>query len=453
MRVKSALVLTAGAIVALAVWPLLTVFNGAAPAASPTPAPVLADYLGRNKTITLEEKIVSQNKGDQIFRRSLAAQYLQRFREQGDIGDVARAQAMAEQSLAIQPQMNTGARMALASVYLNYHNFRAALATEKAAYAAEHNALALPQEASILMETGRYAQAERILLHPPQPRAKNTGWDVVQVRYLELTGHVREARELLARLIPVVDANLYEPAYDRSWFHLRAAQLAFESGDDDTARREFDESLRIFPDNYMALMWEARFYRAHKDWRRSLTAADRGADLYPIPQVLGYKADAQRALGDDSGARDTDALIRAEQRLFNVQGVNDRLLANYYAQRHEHLDEALDAAQADYKKRGDEVYADDTLGWVWAARGDWKRARTFAERATRWDTQDPAVQYHAGVIALHVGRRAEARRRLTAALETNPRFDAFDADDARAVLHSLETTSSSTTKSAARSPQ
>lgn len=438
MRVRSSLVLTAGAIVALAAWPLLTVFNGAAPAAAPTPAPVLADYLGRSKTIALEEKIVKGNKGDQIFRRSLAAQYLQRFREQGDIGDVARAQAMAEQSIAIQPQLNTGARMALASAYLNYHNFSAALASEKAAYAAEHNALALPQEASILMELGRYPQAERILQHPPGPRAKNSGWDVVQVRYLELTGHLAQARTLLAQLIPVVDANLYEPAYDRSWFHLRAAQLAFESGDDDAAQREFDESLRIFPDNYMALMWESRFYRAHKDWRRSLNAAQRGADLYPIPQVLGYKADAQRALGDLAGARETDALIRAEQRLFNVQGVNDRLLANYYAQRREHLDDALQAARADYKRRGDEIYADDTLAWVWAAKGNWSRARTFAMRATRWNTQDPSVQYHAGIIALHVGRRAEARRRLSAALSTNAAFDAFDADDARAALRTLE---------------
>lgn len=429
--------LTAGAIVALAVWPLLTVFNGAAPAALTTPAPVLADYLGRSKTIALEEHIVHTDKGDQIFRRSLAAQYLQRFREQGDIGDVARAQAMAEQSIAIQPQLNTGARMALASAYLNYHNFHAALRSEQLAFAAEQNALALPQEASILMELGEYARAEDILVHPPRARAKNPGWDIVQVRYLELTGRLGDARTLLARIMPAIDANLYTPAYDRSWFHLRAAQLAFEAGDDATAKTEFAESLRIFPNNYTALMWEARFYRAHKQWQLALDAAQRSADLYPIPQVLGYKADAQRALGESRGAQETDALIRAEQRLFNVQGVNDRLLANYYAQRHEHLGDALKAAQDDYKKRGDEIYADDTLAWVLAVRGDWKRARTFSKKATRWNTQDSEIRYHAGIIAMHVGKRNEALELLKAALETNPQFDPFDADAARANLAAL----------------
>ncbi|GAC1390654.1 MAG: hypothetical protein NVSMB31_07770 [Vulcanimicrobiaceae bacterium] len=431
------MVLTAGAIIALAVWPLLTVFNGPAPAGVPTPAPVLQDYLGRSKTIALEERIVQQNKHDQIFRRSLAAQYLQRFREQGDIGDVARAQAMAEQSIAIQPQLNTGARMALASAYLNYHNFKAALLSEKRAYAAEQNPLALPQEGSILMEMGQYDAAEAILSRPPSARARNAGWDVVQVRYDELTGKLAEGRAQLDRILPSIDSDLYEPAYDRSWYHLRAAQLAFEAGDDSRAQREFDESLRIFPNNYMALLWEARFYRAHKQWQLSLNAAQRSADLYPLPQVLGYKADAQRALGDVHGAQETDALIRAEQRLFNVQGVNDRLLANYYAQRHEHLDDALRGAQDDYKKRGDEIYADDTMAWVLAARGEWKQAGIFAERAARTNVEDPEVQYHAGVIALHLGKTMEGKRRLQAALRSNPQFDAFDADDARAKLQSL----------------
>lgn len=438
MRIQSALVLTAGAIVALAVWPVLTVFNTQAPAAAPTAAPVLADYLGRNKTIAIEEKIVRKDASDQIFRRSLAVQYLQRFREQGDIGDVARAQNMALQSIALQPQLNTGARMALASAYLSYHDFARALASQRLAYRAEENAAALPQEASILMELGRYSQARRILEHPPTERARNAAWNAVIVRYDELTGKLEDGRRLLARITPQVDANLYAGAYDRSWYHMRAAQLAFEAGDDAAAQTEFDESLRIFPNNYMALLWEARFYRAHRQWAQSLAAANRSIDLYPLPQTLGYKADAQRALGDKDGARETDALIRAEQRIFNVQGVNDRLLAIYYAQMHVHLDDALRAASDDYRKRGDEVYADDTMAWVLAARGQWIRAEAFARKATRWGTEDSEIQYHAGIIAAHVGRPREAAMRLTAALRRNSQFDAFDADDARAQLARLQ---------------
>jgi tetratricopeptide (TPR) repeat protein len=227
------------------------------------------------------------------------------------------------------------------------------------------------------------------------------------------------------------------PAYTRSWYHLRLGQLAFEAGDSTAASNEFDESLRIFPDNAMALMYQAKMYRAHGDWDHALTSASRSAELYPLPQALGYQADAQRALGDEAGARKTDALIAAEQRLFNVQGVNDRLLAMYYAEHGEHLADALAAARSDLTKRGDEVYADDTMAWVLAAMRRWSQARTYAQRAVRFDTQDPELQYHAGIIALHTGHLDEARRRLAAALQTDPNFHPFYAEEARKTLASM----------------
>ena len=223
-------------------------------------------------------------------------------------------------------------------------------------------------------------------------------------------------------------------AYTRSWYHLREAQLAFEGGDGTAADREFAEALRIFPDNAMALLYQAKFYRARHDWPRALASATRSAELYPLPQALGYQADAQRALGDDAGARRTDALISAEQRLFNAAGINDRLLAIYYAEHREHLGEALTAARSDYAKRGDEVYADDTMAWVLAAMGRWQQARRYAERATRYGTQDPELEYHAGVIAWHAGDRGEARRRLHAAIDGDPGFHPFYAEDARRLL-------------------
>ena len=187
----------------------------------------------------------------------------------------------------------------------------------------------------------------------------------------------------------------------------------------------------------MALLFQAKFYRARRDWPRALAAAQRSAELYPLPQALGYQADAQRALGDAAGAHRTDTLIRAEQRLFNAQGVNDRLLATYYAEHHEHLGDALAEARADIAKRGNEIYADDTMAWVLAALQRWPQARIYALRAARTGTADPEVQYHCAIVAWHTGHGAEARRRLQAALTADPQFHPFYADDARRVLAEL----------------
>ena len=58
-------------------------------------------------------------------------------------------------------------------------------------------------------------------------------------------------------------------------------------------------------------------------------------------------------------------------------------------------------------------------------------------KAIRYDTQDPRLQFHAGMIALHFGDRTEAKRRLQRALALNPSFHQTYADEARATLARL----------------
>jgi Flp pilus assembly protein TadD len=66
--------------------------------------------------------------------------------------------------------------------------------------------------------------------------------------------------------------------------------------------------------------------------------------------------------------------------------------------------------------------------------GKWRVALAAIRQATRYGTQDPRIQFHAGIIALHFGLRSEARTRLHAALALNPQFDPVYADAARRAL-------------------
>lgn len=83
------------------------------------------------------------------------------------------------------------------------------------------------------------------------------------------------------------------------------------------------------------------------------------------------------------------------------------------------------------------MLAEDTLAWALARSGRWAQARAAARKAVRETTPDARLQYHAGVIALESGDRAEAARRLALALALNPRFHPVDADDARERLARL----------------
>lgn len=388
---RNLLVIAASAITALALWPLLG--SHQTPAATFTPAPLVRDYLTRTQIIAFYERQVRRYPNDQIQLRMLAQQYMQRFREQYDLNDVARAERAARRSIQLQPQGNTSAEMTLASTRLAYHDFNDALVYERRAWQGEpFNANALAQIASLQMEIGRYPDAQATLARIPVRDADNPTVQSVRARYDELTGHLDRARTLIDAAARTIDSGVNNPAYDRSWFHMRAAQLAFEARDRESAEREFTIALQDDPNNATALLWQARFYIAYGRWHEALAAATRSADLYPLPQALGYKADAQRAVGDRSGAAQTDALIDAEARLFNVNGINDRLLANYYAQHHIHLDRALQDARNDYRKRSDEIYSDDTMAQVLEALGRWKEAYHYALLANRLHTQDPDLR-------------------------------------------------------------
>lgn len=423
------LVPAAIAFAAIAAWPASLLFAPGA-RSDAAAAPVHRDYLDRDRTIAFYERESSADRDDQIALRMLAGQYLQRFRERGDLGDVERAKVAARRSLELQPYGNDAADATLASALLAYHEFSEALRYERDALASvPSNDDTRAQIASLLMELGRYAEADRVIAHPPQDPSPS--WKAVAARNDELHGRLTFARNEIREAEATVDGMLTVSAYTRSWFHLRAAQLAFEEGDGGTVGDELAEALRIFPDNAGALLFEAQWHRSHARWHEAFLAATRSAALYPLPQALGYQADAQRALGDDRAAAVTDGLIDAEQRLNNARGVNDRLLAAYYAQRRTHLDDALRFARADLAKRGDEIYADDTVAWVLASMGRWTEAYRYSRRATRLGTNDPVLLYHAGAIAMEAGNAPEGRRLLEAALRQNPNFDPFGAEDAR----------------------
>jgi tetratricopeptide (TPR) repeat protein len=439
MKLRATMVTLGLALVALAGWPAYSAHHAsasdAAVAAQFTPAPVTQDYLQRDRLVQFYERAVRRTPGDQIMARMLAGQYLMRFRERGDIGDLRRARIAAQRSLAIQPHMNSGAESELASVALAVHQFRDAQAYDAAVVRMQPWSTGdVAALASTDMELGDYAKAANLLQKQPGPYTDAT-WESSIARLDELTGHLSAARVHIGRGMQQVDSVFDNPAEARAWFHVRAGELAFESGDGTAAVRDLQDALAIFPDDAKAYNDLARIFGAEHRWPEALAAATRGSDLVPLPETLGYKADAQRALGDREGARETEDLIGAVERIGDSYGVNDRAIAVYESEHGEHLDDAVRIARRDLAAR-DDLFAEDTLAWALAMDGQWMEARAHAEKAVATGIEDSRVQFHAGVIALKTGHTAEARERLQRALAVNPQFHPAYADEARRLLKS-----------------
>src|ERR1035441_5554492 len=137
-KLRSSWLIAATAPVALAAWPAFThSFTGPAASADPvmrlTPAPVKPDFAYRDANVAFLESRYKKNAQDMIVPRMLSGEYLQRYRERGDIGDVLRAQAAARTSLTAMPRKNMAGDIALASADLALHRFAEARSLIEAA--------------------------------------------------------------------------------------------------------------------------------------------------------------------------------------------------------------------------------------------------------------------------------------------------------------------------------
>ncbi len=430
---------------AIAVWPWYAKNSADAVRAAslPTPAPVSADYENRDRLIAFWERAERKGlRGDLLSPEKLSGLYLQRYRERGDIDDVTRAVASAQQSLRARPYDNVPALVDLASADVALHRFKAALAITREIERMRTGDDAMPvREASLDLELGRYRDAQTIVAQVERRRAPADAADAVPAdtlltRYDELTGHLARARERFERTTAIENALYDEGAQQRAWFYFRSGELAFEAGDNDAAIADERQALTVFPNYSEANRLLAKFSCATHRWQQCLNAAKASADVVPYPEVLGYEVDADRALGFAQDAQQTDDLIATIEKIGNAQHVADRLLAIYYSEHHEHLDDAYAIATRELAVRND-LFTEDTLAWAAAMDGRWTEARRRIALAQNQGTENALLHYHAGIIAEHFGDRASATRELRAALALNPWFHPFYADDARAQLAAL----------------
>jgi tetratricopeptide (TPR) repeat protein len=122
-------------------------------------APALYEPEASGQAIEFWRKRAQDDPEGAISRRELGAALLARGREKGDIADAVRAEAAARQSLEILPHSNAAALNLLGRSLLTQHRFPEAMAVADRAVALDLQAHRL--RADVLLETGRYEEAER----------------------------------------------------------------------------------------------------------------------------------------------------------------------------------------------------------------------------------------------------------------------------------------------------
>jgi tetratricopeptide (TPR) repeat protein len=99
------------------------------------------------------------------------------------------------------------------------------------------------------------------------------------------------------------------------------------------------------------------------------------------------------------------------------------------------IDVALSYAQIAREELPNDPYVADTIGWIYYQKNVFKRATSLLQEASDKLASHPMIQYHLGMALLKSGDKANARKKLEAALVIDNAFP--EAGNAKAALASI----------------
>lgn len=401
----------------------------------PPPAPLVAAPDASDGMIRFLEARVQRDPEDFGAYNKLAAYYLRRQRETGNIQYLELAFRAARASLAIIPaELNAGALAALTQAEFASHEFGVA----------RDHALQLIQLepgksypymmlGDALLELGDYAGAAAAYRQMEQ-RGGGVTTETRRARLATLHGEPKvAARHLTNAIALALDSNAPEPE-TVAWCRWQLGETAFAIGDYEAAERHYGDALTTLPNYFNALASLGRVQAARDDLPKAIESYEEAVRRFPDPAFVAALGDLYQLAGRDTDAAAQYRLVEEINRLSEFNGaLYNRQQALFYADHGMKPEEAYANAEREYAVRRD-IYGADAVAWTALKAGKLVEAQAAMKEALRLGTQDAKLFYHAGMIARAGGDEPAARRLLQQSLMLNPHFDPLQAVNARKAL-------------------
>jgi tetratricopeptide (TPR) repeat protein len=366
----------------------------------------------------------------------VASRAMRSARETGDPTWYGHARAAVDRALGIAPD-DFAAQRTKAWVLLGQHEFFAARAlAEQAVVREPRDWMSWANLTDASAELGDYDRAveaaDRLAALRPGVAA--------YTRVAGLQALLGDRATAIATLEVASETAQHAEPEALAWtlVHLGHEHLAL--GDPDAASAAYDRALDAFPDYHLALAGLARARAAQGRTVEAIALATRAVERVPAPALYGLLADLHAAAGHPAEAERALGTVDVMERLAASQGVSyGREVAMVLADHDRDVADALRIARADVARRPD-VYGDDVLAWTLFKNHRHAAAKRASSRALRLGTEDATLHYHAGMIAVALGRSRAAARHLERALALAPAFDVRQAPMARAALDAVRGT-------------
>ena len=362
---------------------------------------------------------------------TLGLAYVERARLSADPSYYPKAESVLGRSLKLQPRDNEAALTGRAALAAARHDFAGALRLADQALAVNaYAARPLAVRVDALVELGRLDDAYDAVRRADRLRPGIP----IFTRYayvMELRGNAKEAGRVLSRA--AVTAT--DPG-DVAYVGTQQGELAWSRGDLGTADRRFRAALQVDPAYLPALDGRAKVRAARGDVAGAIDDRRALVERAPLPGYAAALGELYESRGQRDKAREQYAVVAAWSRLARANGVATDLETALIQADHGNPAEALRAARAEWARRHTPLIA-DALAWALHVNGQDEEALAYARPATGAKYANAQFHYHRGMIEKALGRDADARRSLAAALRLNPHFSPLQAPRARAALEKL----------------
>ncbi len=353
----------------------------------------------RDKDIEFYSARAKRDPASALDRVALASLLFTRSRYNGSSADLALADTLARESIALRTQRNFQSFELLASILMARHEFTAARALAQEADSLDPG---VPSHAVLLgeidLELGDYASAAR---HFDKVDYSGQRFTIAArlARWHEVTGRNDIARKLIKESILKVDRRDDLPREQIAWFHYRLGELELRVGNTVAADSAFNEGLRRNPGDIRVLGGLARSALARRDWKSAIEIGERAIAIQVDPTTLGTVSRAYFALGDTAQAASYAKAMSVSA--LTQPGVIHRAWGLFLLDHGNEQDRAtvLKRARLELRERKD-VYGHDLLAWALYRNGDLIGARREMTSALSQHTEDVMLAEHAKAIGI-----------------------------------------------------
>lgn len=381
-----------------------------------------ATQLNTDQQIALYQKQVGAKTGDPHLQNLLASAYIQKVRESTDFTYLDRASKIIDGVLSGDAGNYEGMRLR-SEIEMERHHF-----AQVREYSEELTKIA-PEDpwnwgtlGDSLMELGEYDRAL-------QAYQKMVALRPNQASYNRLAYHrfvAGNATEAIGLMTLAAGAGGWAPE-NTAWCLVELGNMYFKTGQLDAAEQAYKNALALFDGYHSASAGLGRVEAAQGKTAEAIAHYKRAQAAVPLPDYAAALRTLYLQSGKGDEAKKQSDLIEVVYTLGQATGEKtNRNLALIYADMGEHLDRALELVREELKVRQD-IYTYDALAWALYKNKQYSEAQHAMDRALKLDTPEPGFFYHAGMIALTLGRKPDAAKLLERALELNPKFDQAQA--------------------------